>query len=184
MEKDTKDYLRNAIVVMLLFLLGCIMGWIYEMLFYRIDTGAFIKRGQGFGPWLPIYGFGTLIIITATYRLKHDRLAVFAVSTMGAGLVELITGWALFHFGAGLRLWDYNKEIWNWGNIGGYICLRSVLVFGAAGMFLVYILVPFVSKKTSEIKTTTLAAVMLPLTVLFVLDFLYGYIIKPVMQIL
>ena len=35
------------------------------------------------------------------------------------------------------------EEILSFGNIGGYICLRSVLFFGISGLFLVYAIIPF-----------------------------------------
>ncbi len=44
------------------------------------------------------------------------------------GLLEFIVGYLLLHI-SHIRLWDYNTEILNYGNIGGYICLRSVLFF-------------------------------------------------------
>lgn len=182
--KKTKDFYRLTMTLMLLFLLGCIIGWVYEMLFYRIDTGSFIKRGQGFGPWLPIYGAGTMMIIPITSRLKGSKLAVFAVSASGAGVIEWIAGWILFRFANGLRLWNYNEEIWNWGNIGGFVCLRSVLIFGCLGLLINNIIVPLVINKTREMKKWTLTAMTLPLFTLFVLDFIYGYLIKPILKIM
>ena len=50
----------------------------------------------------------------------------------------------------GFRLWDYNNEILNFGNIGGYICLRSVLSFGIASLFLVYVVVPYLLRITKK----------------------------------
>ena len=42
----------------------------------------------------------------------------------------------------GKRTWDYNKEILNFGNVGGYICLRSIIVFALAGWLLMYVIIP------------------------------------------
>jgi len=147
------------------------------MLFYRIDKGCFIKRGQGFGPWLPIYGFGELMLLPVAMRLKNSKTAVFCTCAAGAGIFEYIVGWFLLHF-KGLRLWDYNIEILNWGNIGGFICLRSLLLFGLCGLFATYILFPYFFDRTSKMKTKTLAIQAIPLAVLFIPDFIYGYIIK------
>lgn len=172
-----------GIRIFLLYLIGCIGGWLYEIVFYQIDTGHFVKRGQGFGPWLPIYGFGTLAIMALMYRRKHSPGTVFLGSALTSGVIEFLTGWVLFHFGHGLRLWDYNTEIWNWGNIGGYVCFRSMLVFGLAGLLLVYIIIPGVFKMTSKVREPFLNAVAVPLTVVFVADFTIGYIIKPMISI-
>ena len=43
----------------------------------------------------------------------------------------------------GNRCWDYNSEILNFGNIGGFVCLRSVLFFGLSSLILIYLIVPF-----------------------------------------
>lgn len=177
--KITEKQKQLGITIFLLFLLGCVIGWIFEIFFYRIDTGHFVKRGQGFGPWLPIYGFGTLAIMVFTYERKDSPATVFFGSAFAAGILEFATGWALFHFGNGLRLWDYNTEIWNWGNIGGYICIRSVLIFAIAGMFLVYFIIPGIFQITSRIKYSYLRAITIPIAIVFIMDLVIGYIVRP-----
>ena len=75
-----------------------------------------------------------------------------------------------------MRLWDYNVEIWNWLNIGGYVCLRSVLFFGVSGLLLSYVVYPllyYVTEPMEEKKVIALAA--LPST-LFILDILVNLI--------
>ena len=170
---------RKAITIFLLFFIACVIGWIYEMLFYRIDTGEFIKRGQGFGPWLPIYGFGALSIVALTSKKKFSITGIFLISAVGSAIIELIAGWALFTFGNGLRLWDYNTEIWNWGNIGGYVCIRSVLLFAIMGTLFYYLIIPKVTALTSKFKLSVLTAVTLPIAIIFFTDLIIGYLIKP-----
>ena len=50
----------NICCLCMIFVGGGIVGWIYEMLFYRINDGEFVHRGQGILPWLPIYAFGSV----------------------------------------------------------------------------------------------------------------------------
>ena len=147
--RDLRD-IDNLCCLGLLFVGGGIAGWIYEMLFYRINDGMFVERGQGLGPWLPIYGAG------------------------GA----LATGWVFYTFFNGLRLWDYNTEIWNWGNINGYICLRSILLFAFGGLFLVYIAVPLIRALSSMVPKTLFRVISLLLPVLFLIDIVGGYVLK------
>ena len=47
--RDLRD-IDNLCCLALLFAGGGIVGWIYEMLFYRINDGMFVQRGQGLGP--------------------------------------------------------------------------------------------------------------------------------------
>ena len=48
--------------IFLIFLTGCLLGWIYEVILCLCIDGFFQNRGVLYGPWLPIYGFGSLII--------------------------------------------------------------------------------------------------------------------------
>ena len=138
----TKD---NIFIIFLIIILGCIFGFIYESVFYKIGLGYFIKRGSTFGPWIPIYIVGSFLIIIITYRFKNKPLSVFLLNLLITGLLEYISGFILLTF-FNTRLWDYNNEIWNFGNINGYICLRSVLFFGLSSLFLIYILIPNIVK--------------------------------------
>ena len=60
---NTKEKILFIISIMII---SGIFGYIYEILFYRIDLGYFTKRGKGFGPWLPLYAFGGLLITLFT----------------------------------------------------------------------------------------------------------------------
>ena len=43
-----------------IFMMGCLVGWIYEEIFYFFTEGILRNRGLLYGPWLPIYGVGAL----------------------------------------------------------------------------------------------------------------------------
>ncbi len=124
-----------------IFVLGGIFGFIYEELFYRIDLGKWVKRGTTFGPWIPIYAFGSVFIWLTTKKHRKKPLKVFAISMLVSGTLELITGFIIDKVFK-KRLWDYRIEIWNWLQFRGYICLRSVLFFGLSGLFLNYAVIP------------------------------------------
>ena len=116
-----KDYLRSRFpMLMLVFAFGGIFGFVYEEIFYRFDLGEWVKRGTTFGPWIPIYGFGAIIILGMTFKFRKNPLLVFLFATIASGVLELVTGWVLLKF-FGVRLWDYNTEILNWGNINGLL---------------------------------------------------------------
>ena len=125
-----KEYLKNRFpMLMLIFAFGGLFGFIYEEIFYRFDLGEWVKRGTTFGPWIPIYGFGAILILGLTYKVRKNPFLVCLLATIASGVLELATGWVILTVW-GIRLWDYNEEILNWGNIGGFVCARSVLFFG------------------------------------------------------
>lgn len=174
MNKAVEKHMKRNVIyfIMLIFLFGGVVGFIYEVLFYRIDMGYFMKRGTTMGPWIPIYGFGSVFILLTTEKVKSRPLAVFAVAAAISGILEFVTGYILFHYAGGLRLWDYNVEIWNWFNIGGYVCFRSVLVFGAAGVMLQYAARPVFHRIVYEAEAKNVRNLLLILFALFAIDIL------------
>lgn len=160
------------LLYMMIFVFGGIFGFVYEELFYRIDLGYFVKRGITWGPWIPIYGFGAVLIALSTDRLKKNPFFVFILSASATGILEFLAGYLLFHC-LGVRLWDYNTEIWNWLNIGGYVCLRSVLFFGISALFLQYIIQPLFLRLL-ETNRHAVRPVAVTLSALFATDILIG----------
>jgi len=181
MGKELTEKQRAVIGVFLLTVMGAVIGWIYEMIFYRIDLGYFIKRGHGFGPWLPIYAFGALGLVLITYKRKVHPAVLFIVSVIGSGIIEYVTGWVLYNL-MGVRLWDYNVEKWNWGNVDGYICARSVLIFGFFGAFFGAIIVPRFMRFLGKVKARPLVIFSIILAVVVGADVLYGYVIKSIIN--
>ena len=162
---------EKLVILLFLFTCGGIFGFIYETFFYRIDLGYFVKRGTTLGPWIPIYAYGAFFILLLAYRFRRHPLTVFLLGSLSSGALEYAVGWALWHFRQ-VRLWDYNTEIWNWGNIGGFICARSVLFFGVSGLLLVYVLVPFASHLAGKMKDRAFALLTLLPAGLFLADIL------------
>ena len=164
-----KANLKRAVLLSWIFVVGGIFGFVYEELFYRIDLDMWTKRGTTYGPWIPIYAYGAVLIVLATFKLRKKPIFVFLISMLVCGLLEFLTGWVLFKF-LNTRLWDYNTEIWNFGNIGGFICLRSVLFFGASGLFLQYAICPVLKKLLNYIKSQTVLYLTVIPFIAFVFD--------------
>ncbi|MBR3508555.1 MAG: putative ABC transporter permease [Lachnospiraceae bacterium] len=182
MKGELTEKQRTVIGIFLLTVLGAFIGWVYEMIFYRIDLGYFIKRGHGFGPWLPIYAFGALGLTLIVYKKKLHPAVLFFLSMIGSGIIEYATGWLLFNLMGGVRLWDYNVEIWNWGNIDGFVCARSVLIFGVFGMVYGALVIPRFTAWIKKAKARPLMIFSAVLAVVVFADVIYGYIIKSIMN--
>lgn len=182
MKNELSEKQRDVIGIFLLTVMGAVIGWVYEMIFYRIDLGYFIKRGHGYGPWLPIYAFGALGLILITYKRKLHPAVLFVLSTIGSGVIEYVTGWTLFNLMGGVRLWDYNVEIWNWGNIDGFVCARSVLIFGVFGAIFGALIVPRFMQFIQKVKARPLKIFSGVLAIVVGIDVLYGYVIKSIIN--
>ena len=177
-----KDYLKARFpLLMLVFTFGGIFGFIYEEIFYRFDLGEWVKRGTTFGPWIPIYGFGGLIILGLTFKFRRKPLWVFLFATIASGILELATGWVCLTF-FNVRLWDYNEEILNWGNINGFVCARSVLFFGIAGVFLQFVVVPLFEKLEKKMSRKPWLILCYVPAAIFALDIIASLIYRAVVK--
>ena len=66
----------------------------------------------------------------------------------------------------------------NFGNIGGFVCVRSVLFFGIAGVFLQFVVVPLFEKLEKKMpKKAWLCLCFIPAG-LFILDIAASLICK------
>lgn len=178
MEKS-KDNTKLTILCkfLILMIIGGIFGFIYEEIFYRIDLGLWIKRGTSVGPWVPIYGFGAVMLVLLNKKIKDKPWLVFLVSVVATGIMEFICGYVLLHV-FNTRLWDYNTEIWNWGNINGYICLRSVLFFGISALLLMYLIYPAIERVFTKFKGKKLNIIAIILGFIYILDITLSFFIK------
>ena len=162
---------QTQMINLLILIMVCsgVFGFLYEALFYRIDLGYFVKRGSTYGPWIPIYVFGGAAYTLLVYRFKGNPFLVFFLCMLVSGVMEYVTGWVLYTFFE-VRLWDYNTEIWNFGNINGYICLRSVMFFGVSGMLLIYVVIPLLIRVMKMCDPDILTNVCRILALAFVAD--------------
>lgn len=156
-----------------------VFGWIYEVLFYYLNSGleTIYLRGRNFLPWINIYMYGGFLILFLTYRFRKKPILVLLISMISTGILEFLTGYILYGILGWTKYWDYNKEILNFGNIGGYVCLRSVLVFGICGLLLVYLIIPALLKiiKSKQLKLIFIISVIL--CSIFLLDEVYNLFI-------
>ncbi len=157
--------------------IGGIYGMIYETLFYLLDKGALCRRGSSFGPWIEIYGIGSLLIYFLCRKLKKKPLLVFLTAGLSCGLLEYIAGKGMYILFDGRRGWNYNTEILNFGNIEGFVCLRSVLVFAFSGLMLIYVIYPFLIWLSKKINKKTFMIINITLAALFLIDVIYNDVI-------
>ena len=93
---------------------------------------------------------------------------MFLISFFACGILEYLSGLGVYLFKDGARYWNYNQEILNFGNIGGFVCFRSAFFFGISSLLLIYVIVPFcfnlakkMNKKSFMIMSITLCSIIL-----------------------
>lgn len=165
-------------IVMLVFVFSGFIGWVYEFIFTRIDLGKWYMEGGDLLPWINIYAFGALILMPVVYRLRKYPWAVFLSSFLITGTVELVGGWLVYTLGNGTRYWDYNDKAWNFGNIGGFVCLLSVTIFAVFSLILTYVLLPWLIHLAQKMSRRAFLTLAISLFVLVMADEITNLILK------
>lgn len=138
-QRTPRDHIQHPLLNYILLFLACaFIGWIWEIILTLFKTGHIVNRGVLHGPWLPIYGFGGMIMALFLPHFKKHPWLVFLLSALVCGTLEYLTGWYLETF-KHLKWWDYSDMIFN---LNGRICLLSVVGFGLCGLAMVYFLKP------------------------------------------
>lgn len=168
----------------LLVVITGVFGFLYEFIFYYFNGGmkTFYWRGGNFLPWINIYATGSIMIYLLTYKHRKKPLKVFLTSVITTGILEYLSGLGMDKI-AGKRCWDYNKEILNFGNINGYVCLRSVLIFGIFALLLMYIVIPLCYYLANKSNKKVFISVSVILFSIFMLDEIYNLVIARILHL-
>jgi uncharacterized membrane protein len=154
------------------FLVYSFLGWCFETVYCTATQRQWANRGFLYGPICPIYGFGAIAISIIIDLLDFNHIPtltawqVFLISMVGSAIMEYLTSWALekwFH----AYWWDYSNLPFN---LNGRICLPASLLFGCAGVFIVFKLYPFISSHTTSIPPLAMEGISLALMALFAAD--------------
>ena len=162
----------------MIIVIGGVFGFLYEYLFYFFNGGMkeFYYRGGNFLPWINIYATGSVMIYILSYKYRKNPLKVFLISVISTGLLDYFSGLGIYIIGDGLRYWDYNTEILNFGNINGFVCLRSVMFFGLSALLLMYAIVPFCFHVASKSNKKVFLIVTISICSIFLADEFYNLI--------
>lgn len=153
-------------IVIILFILYSICGWIVEVIDKLILDKKFVNRGFLIGPYCPIYGCGCLAFVFLLNRYLDDPLALFVMAVLICGILEYITSYLMEKIFK-TRWWDYSEYPFN---INGRICLGTLILFGIGGLAVSYLLHPFFINILLLIPTFTLKIISIILSVIFIVD--------------
>ena len=159
------------------FLLFSFFGFLFENIMHLITAGS-LTNNPFYGPWMPIYGFGVIIMIFLT-RLIFNNLKIkrwqkiiilFISVTIILTIIELIGG-HLTEFIFHKSFWDYTDMKYNFGK---YISLEVSLVWGTACLIFLYVVKPITDKFIEKIPKFIS---IIPL-ILIITDFIFSFFIK------
>lgn len=177
---DLKEEKRKISIntVFYIFAIGALIGWFYELIFYKVTEGVLRNNGFFYGPYLPVYGFGAVFMSILLEKVKNKPVVFFISAMILTGVVEYITGWGLEKIW-NIHLWDYNGLFLN---ISGYVCLRSVISFAIGGLMLIYLVEPTLEKFENKISKKMSNIICISLFILIMIDVIISLIYRhPIM---
>ena len=151
---------------LLFFFLYGLLGWIWECLYVSVYEKKWINRGFLYGPFIPIYGFGAIIVFLIAFPVRES---IPTISLQGKSWVCFpvresipmiflagISCSTALEYGTGLvmqrlfqeRYWDYSR---NRFNLNGYICPLCSFGWGLFSVVQIKILHPLFESAILEI---------------------------------
>jgi len=159
--------LVTIINMLLFFSLYSFLGWIIETVFRSITQRRFVNAGFLYGPFVPLYGFGALVVINL-HEIMYDSSIFLSALTYGLLIsgMEYLTG-VLLEAVFGIKLWEYSDNDFN---LHGRICLTFSLFWTGLALLLALFIHPFIDGVLAlfPARQQLLAAVLL--TAYFLVD--------------
>ena len=135
-----------------------VIGWCYEVfLEVVVYRWGFSNRGFLWGPYLPVYGVGAVLLLVCLRPLMRREMrcgrvnltppVVFLAVVLLTTAVELAASYQL-EWMTGSWLWDYSGYAIQWQ---GRICLSASLRFGVGGMAALYLVQPLLERVTARL---------------------------------
>ena len=136
------NYLQIFLNYFLLFFIYSLLGWIAESIYVSIKEKKFVNRGFLIGPYCPIYGFGSILMILYLTQYKDNFVTVFLLGIFICCLLEYMTSYLMEKIFKA-RWWDYSDKKYN---LNGRICGENALLFGLGSIVIIYLLNPFIER--------------------------------------
>jgi len=146
MKKKLKNYspITNKLTfsqLVWIFVVGSSLGYIIEIMLVFLRKELFINRqGLIYGPFIPIYGIGGVLLTLFLYKFKDSKpYFIFLVSAIGGALVEYICSWVQ-QMVWGTVSWNYSNIAFN---LGGRTSLYNAIQLGIVGVIFIKIIYPW-----------------------------------------
>jgi len=151
----------------LVFYIYSVVGYFCEVInIYRTHKKVVWNRGYLLGPYLPIFGFGALIITLFLADYKDNPLNLFILGMFYCGTLEYFTSLILEKIFK-LRWWDYSYKKFN---INGRICLETSVLFGIGAIVLVRYVNELLFKFLKAIPNRVIIPIAIVIFIIMVLD--------------
>lgn len=149
----------------------CFFGWIFESTYVSIKSRKFVNRGFMWGPFLPIYGSGAIMMLVVSLPFQDNLVLTYFAGCAGATALELVTGAAMESLFK-VRYWDYSNQRFNYK---GHICLSSTIAWGFLTILMTEFLHKGVERLISAVPYGIVTALTAVVSVYIIVDFTLSF---------
>ena len=157
----------------LLFLIYSMFGWVIEIINTLLRERKFVNRGFMMGPFIPIYGVGSLLATLLLSKYENDIISLFFISIAVFATLEYLVSYFMEKIFK-LRWWDYTYKKFN---INGRVALDNLLAFGILGVIAIKFINPSMMKFLNSLSFDIKLILFLVLSVAFLVDYFLSFII-------
>jgi len=162
---------NNIVIAYFYFIICSFIGWLIESIFLTIRTKNVTNSGFLYGPFIPIYGFGALIIYLFCNIIEFIATPIqIIIYTLIITFLEYITSFVLEKI-LNIKLWDYSDERFNFQ---GRICLKFVFFWLLLIIFDVLFFQPVMFKLIKMINLQILLIIIIIYTIYVTIDIFFS----------
>ena len=144
------------------------LGWCGEVCVAAFHKKKFVNRGFVTGPICHIYGIAAVLYAVFLPELREHVFLLFLGGAILSSVLEYVTGKLMEHI-FHKKLWDYSDQKYN---LDGYICLPYSLLWGILTVVSMLYVNPLLCSLIAWIPNFVLIAILIGLSVVFVVDML------------
>ena len=150
----------------LLFIIYSFIGWIAEIVCQLLNNKKYVNRGFLIGPYCPIYGFGSILMIILLQRYLNNPVLLFFMAVLICSLLEYFTSYIMEKLFKA-RWWDYSEKKFN---LNGRISLDTMILFGLGGVIVLYFVNPFILGILNSWPSTVIKLLSVLIFIIYLLD--------------
>lgn len=163
-----KQIINEILKIFWIFIIGSIIGWIFELIVVILQTGHFeIRQGLIYGPFIPVYGIGGMMYYIAFKLIKtRNPVKVFFITLVLGGITEYICSYiqeVIF----GSISWDYSHLPFN---LNGRTSLLHCTYWGFAGIMYISWIEPLLAGLENIMKDMSLKIITVLLAIFMLFD--------------
>ena len=156
----------NLLNIAVYFILYSFLGWIMESIFRSICEKKLINTGFLRGPFCPIYGIGSIIMLICLEKFEKMPILLFFSSSIILTIWEYVVGIILEKL-FNTKYWDYSDHKFNFQ---GRICLTNSIYWGILGVLFIKYIHPFVQSIMIKIDNGLLNYILAIAFMIFIID--------------